>query len=105
MFNRLQLVLLGVVVLQGVGLSAMDKVEKSSSFPKVINSPRTPRNPLSCSREALKRSLEVRKEENKNLINFYYDSPCGAGRVKMYEDPYSHNVSRMAPWTPDCFPH
>ncbi|HEX4068901.1 MAG TPA: hypothetical protein VHX42_02285 [Candidatus Babeliales bacterium] len=107
MLTKLQLVVLGVVVLQGAGLSAMEKP---------LRSPRQ-QIALSCSQEArrtnsgdltavaLKQSLELRKEEKKNYSsNFYYDSPCGHSRVMFEDQMYyciQHRISPMAPWVPD----
>lgn len=99
MFTRLQLVVLGLVISQGVTLSAMEN--------KVPNSPR---NALSCSQEsrlkegdvllvgALKRSLEVRKEEKNQTINMYY--PWPGAHPKIYSS--NENIQdSMKPW----FPH
>ena len=105
MFTKLQLVLLGVVVFQGADLSAS---EKSSNSPRRgLNSPRSPRNPLSCSQEArqngdlaiaaLKRSLEVRKEENQSSL--YYPWP-GANPVIENNCSKITMADQMKPWCP-----
>jgi|SRR5579862_4919834 hypothetical protein len=97
MFTKLQLVMLGVVVLQGAGLSAMDKGK-------------SPRNPLSCSQEArrtdsgelmvkiaaIKRPLEISKEEK---MDVHY--PWPGGNPEIYWYPTANVTDRMKPW----FPH
>ena len=97
MFTKLQLVMLGVVVLQGASLNAMDKGK-------------SPRNPLSCSQEARKTesgdfaviaAIKRPREASKEGANIYYDSPCGAGRARVYEAVYARGVSPMAPWVPE----
>ena len=99
MFTKLQLVMLGVVVLQGANLNAMNQDKVSNS----------PRNPLSCSQEA--RKVEngdlativalKRPREVSNTSNLYYDSPCGVGRTRVYDGVYFHGGSPMAPYRPD----
>ena|SRR5260221_4933798 len=105
MYMRLQLVVLGVVVLQAAGMSAMEN--KSQISPKT---PRTPRNP--CSQEArsnsgdfaiitgLKRSLEKRKEEQNNTSYAYYPWPGGNPD---YSNPQISVADQMKPWLPHHF--
>jgi hypothetical protein len=102
MLKRLQLVLVGVVVLQAAGMNASEK--QSQISPKT---PRTPRTSLSCSQEArsnsgdfavvtgLKRSLDQRKEGPNNTIHVYYPWP-GA-------NPDYSIVDQMKPWSPHHF--
>ncbi len=107
MVNKLQLVVLGVVVLQVAGMSAMENKHQISP-----RTPRTPRNPLSCSQEArresgdfvvvtaLKRSLEARREEQNNISYAYYPWPGG--------NPECFNsratlADQMKPWSPHQF--
>ncbi len=100
MFNRLQLVLLGVVVFHGAGLNAMEKKD----------SPRSPkRSALTCSQEArltdngdlmiaaIKRSIEVRREEKNNI---YYPWPGGNPEI-YWDHPRYTAQDCMKP----CFPH
>jgi hypothetical protein len=100
MFTKLQLVMLGVVVLQGAGLNGMDKAGKS------------PRSPLSCSQEArkvesgdftavivaMKRPREVSKEEKNNTSNLYY--PWPGGNPEAHWHPTASIADRMKPWYP-----
>jgi hypothetical protein len=104
MLKRLQLVVLGVVVLQAAGMSAMEN--KSQTSPQT---PRTPRPQISCSQEArrdsgdfstvagLKSSLERRKDEQKYVSYAYYPWPGG-------NPDFSSQITvvdQMKPW----FPH
>jgi hypothetical protein len=102
MFTKLQLVVLGVVVLQGAGLSASEKVAKS------------PRNLLSCSQEArrtdsgdfaviaaLKRPLDASKEEKNYTSNLYY--PWPGGNPEIYCHPTASMTDRMKPWYPHSY--
>jgi hypothetical protein len=105
MIKKLQLVVLGGVVLQAMGMNASEGNKQNS--PKT---PRTPRPGLSCSQQArlansndfapitgLKRSLEVRKEERNNTSYAYYPWP-GANPDFSAQ---SSIVEQMKPW----FPH
>ena len=104
MFTKLQLVVLGVVVLQGAGLSAGEKDSKS------------PRNSLSCSQEArrtdsgdfavkiaaMKRPLDVSKEKkNNDTSNLYY--PWPGGNPEIYCHPTASMTDRMKPWYPHSY--
>jgi hypothetical protein len=107
MFKNLQLVVLGVVVLQAAGMSASEN--KSQISPKT---PRTPRSPLSCSQQArrdsgdfptvasLKRSLEKRKEEPNSSSYAYY--PWPGGNPDYSNRPMSV-ADQMKPWVPHDF--
>jgi hypothetical protein len=108
MYMRLQLVVLGVVVLQAAGMSAMEN--KSQNSPKT---PRTPRSSFSCSQQArlsdsgdfvvvtgLKRSLEKRKEEQNNTSYAYYPWPGGNPD---YSNPQISVADQMKPWLPHHF--
>jgi hypothetical protein len=100
MFMRLQLVVLGVVVFQGVGLNAMER----KSSPRVIK-----RSALTCSQEArltdngnlkiaaLKRSIEVSKEEKKDM----YDPWPGGNPEACWDHSRYTAHDYMKPW----FPH
>src|SRR5574337_102914 len=96
MFIRLQLVVLGLAISQGITLSAMEN--------KATNSPHSPRRLLSCSQEsrlqdsgdvptvaALKRSLEIRKEEK---VNMYYPWPGATPEIYSKENIQDS----MKPW-------
>ncbi len=104
MFKNLQLVVLGVVVLQAAGMNAMENKSQTS--------PQTPRSPLSCSQQArrdsgdfptvagLKRSLEKRKEEPNSTSYAYYPWPGGN------PDYFNRQISvtdQMKPWSPHHF--
>lgn len=102
MFKKLQLVVLGVVVLQAVGMNAMEN--------KVSNSPRKLRNPLSHSQEprlsnsgdfivvkGLKRSLEVSKEVRNYTPQAYYPWP-GANPEVVHSSV--RIIEQMKPWYP-----
>jgi hypothetical protein len=95
MSNKWQIVVLGLAVVQGAGLGAMEN--------KTPNSPR--RNPLSCSREeaviaeVLKKKLSVEKIEKPTpKYDVYYPWP-GANPEYYYTSGVKIN-DRMKPWYP-----
>lgn len=109
MFKRLQLVALGVVVLQAGSMSAMENKAPNSPR-KVTNSPRKLKQPLSCSQEArrsdsgdfavvkgLKRSLEARKDESSSAVGVYYPWPGGNPEVSVRLE---NTTDQMKPWYP-----
>jgi hypothetical protein len=115
MFKKLQLVVVGVVVLQAAGMSAMEN--KSQISPKTPRTPRKMNNSSgklsnSCSQEArsgsgdfatvagLKRSLEVRKEEQRYVSHAYYPWP---GANPDYSNFPVSIADQMKPWYPHSF--
>ena len=107
MSSKWQVIVLGVVIVQGASLGAMEN--------KATNSPR---NALACSTEvrkeaatveALKRSLErknsseLSKDTKEALANTYFPY-CSGGNPEYYWSSNTSVSDRMKPWIPDYFP-
>ena len=122
MFNKWQIVLLGMAVSQGAGLSAMEnqptnslrnsqdcarEVAQESVLLEVLKKRAIERKPSSgeLSKGDLSKEEKLKLEEKKALFNMPLDTPCGYGRSWDYWSYQRNPMESKKPWGPRDFPH